>query len=47
MPPSSRHPGGVNVLLCDASTRFVAETVDLTVWRGAGTRDGGENLGEF
>jgi prepilin-type N-terminal cleavage/methylation domain-containing protein len=47
MPPSSRHPGGVNLLLCDASTRFVAETVDLTTWRGVGTRDNGEILGDF
>jgi prepilin-type processing-associated H-X9-DG protein len=47
MPPSSRHPGGVNALLCDASTRFVTDTVDLIVWRGVGTRAGGEPLGEF
>jgi len=47
MPPSSHHPGGVNLLLCDGSTRFVAETVDLATWRGVGTRDGGETLGEF
>ena len=42
MPPSSHHPGGVNLLLCDGSTRFVAETVDIAAWRAAGSRDGGE-----
>jgi prepilin-type N-terminal cleavage/methylation domain-containing protein/prepilin-type processing-associated H-X9-DG protein len=47
MPPSSWHPGGVNVLLCDGSTRFVAETIDLATWRGLGTRDQGESLGDF
>jgi len=47
MPPSSRHPGGVNLLLCDASTRFVANTVDLATWRGVGTRGDGEVLGNF
>ncbi len=28
LPPSSRHPGGVNVLLGDGSVRFIAETID-------------------
>jgi len=37
----SRHPGGVTVALCDASVRFVSETIDLTVWRNlAGMQDG-------
>ena len=38
----SWHPGGVNLLLGDGSTRFVGETIDLSVWRGLGTRNGGE-----
>jgi prepilin-type N-terminal cleavage/methylation domain-containing protein/prepilin-type processing-associated H-X9-DG protein len=41
---SSYHPGGVNVLLVDGSVVFVAETVDLTVWRGMGTRAGAEPI---
>jgi prepilin-type N-terminal cleavage/methylation domain-containing protein/prepilin-type processing-associated H-X9-DG protein len=42
MPPSSRHPGGVNLLLGDGSVRFIKDTVDLTAWRALGTRAGGE-----
>jgi prepilin-type N-terminal cleavage/methylation domain-containing protein/prepilin-type processing-associated H-X9-DG protein len=28
LPPSSRHPGGVNVLLADGAVRFISETID-------------------
>lgn len=45
--PRSWHPGGVNVALTDGSVRFVAETVNLTVWRGLGTRSGGEVLADY
>lgn len=38
----SYHPGGVNVLMGDGSQRFVSETIDQAVWRGLGTRNGGE-----
>lgn len=44
---SSRHPGGVNVMLCDGSVRSVNSSVDLTTWRGVGSRNGREVLGEF
>jgi prepilin-type N-terminal cleavage/methylation domain-containing protein/prepilin-type processing-associated H-X9-DG protein len=27
-PPTAYHPGGVNVALCDASVRFISETID-------------------
>ena len=43
----SRHPGGVNVALCDGSVRFISETIELDTWRGLGSRNGGEVLGEF
>jgi len=36
------HVGGVNVLMGDGSTRFVAETIRREVWRGLGTRNGRE-----
>ncbi len=38
----SYHPGGVNVALMDGSSRFIAETIELAVWRALGTRAGGE-----
>jgi prepilin-type processing-associated H-X9-DG protein len=47
MPPSSRHPGGVNMVLCDGSVRFVSQSINLATWRGIGSRAGGETLGEF
>ena len=37
--------GGVNCVLMDGSVRFVAKTVDLQLWRAAGTRNGGEVQG--
>jgi prepilin-type N-terminal cleavage/methylation domain-containing protein/prepilin-type processing-associated H-X9-DG protein len=42
MPPSSRHPGGVNVLFGDGSVKFVKDSVNLPTWRALGTRAGGE-----
>jgi prepilin-type N-terminal cleavage/methylation domain-containing protein len=42
VPPSSNHPGGVNVLMGDASGRFIKTTVDVQTWRNLGTRNGGE-----
>ena len=38
----SPHPGGVNLLMGDGSSRFVAETVSSAVWRGFGSRNGHE-----
>jgi prepilin-type N-terminal cleavage/methylation domain-containing protein len=38
----SRHPGGVQVVLCDAATRFVADSIDLPVWRAISTTEGAE-----
>lgn len=40
----SFHPVGAVVSFADGSTRFVSNSVDLNVWRAAGTRDGGESL---
>jgi prepilin-type N-terminal cleavage/methylation domain-containing protein/prepilin-type processing-associated H-X9-DG protein len=42
VPPSSRHPGGVNVLMCDGAVHFVTDKVDLDTWRAIGTRKGQE-----
>lgn len=38
----SRHPGGVNVGLCDGSVRFVGKTVERAAWHALWTRAGGE-----
>ena len=42
---NSRHPGGVNLLLCDAHVRFVSNDVNIEVWRALGSRNGGETAG--
>jgi prepilin-type processing-associated H-X9-DG protein len=42
---SSAHPGGVNVLFCDGSVRFVKSTISRRVWWSLGTRAGGELIG--
>ena len=38
----SRHPGGVNAVMCDGSVQFVVDDVDLTTWRAASTTKGEE-----
>ena len=42
MPPSSRHPGGVNLLLGDGSVRFIKDSINVATWRALGTIRGGE-----
>lgn len=43
----SRHTGGVHVLMCDGSTRFISENIDYVLWQSLGSRAGGEVIGEF
>ncbi|HCS53890.1 MAG TPA: prepilin-type cleavage/methylation domain-containing protein, partial [Planctomycetaceae bacterium] len=43
----SYHQGTVNAVLLDGSVRSISENIDLSIWRGIGTRAGGEVLGEF
>jgi prepilin-type N-terminal cleavage/methylation domain-containing protein/prepilin-type processing-associated H-X9-DG protein len=43
----SRHPDGVNVLMCDGSVHFITDTIDLATWRGMGTRYGKELIEIF
>jgi prepilin-type N-terminal cleavage/methylation domain-containing protein/prepilin-type processing-associated H-X9-DG protein len=38
----STHPGGVNSLLADGSVKFMKDSIALNVWRGLGSRAGGE-----
>jgi prepilin-type N-terminal cleavage/methylation domain-containing protein/prepilin-type processing-associated H-X9-DG protein len=42
----SRHPGGVELLMCDGSVRLVADTINLDAWRSLATRGGGEVVGQ-
>jgi prepilin-type N-terminal cleavage/methylation domain-containing protein/prepilin-type processing-associated H-X9-DG protein len=39
---NSNHPNGVNMLLCDGSVRFVANSIHLDTWRRLGSKDGNE-----
>ncbi len=41
-PSRSRHPGGSNHTMADASVKFVSETVELQTYHAAGSRNGGE-----
>ncbi|MFO0909350.1 MAG: DUF1559 domain-containing protein [Isosphaeraceae bacterium] len=42
VPPTSNHPGGVNVCMTDGSVRFIKDTVNQSTWWALGTRGGGE-----
>mgnify|MGYP005840966025 FL=1 len=43
-PARSRHPGGVNTALADASVRFISETIDFSLYQALGSRNGGESV---
>ncbi len=43
-PARSRHPGGVNAAMADASVRFFSNTIDLAIWQALGSRAGGESV---
>ena len=45
--PSSSHTGGAHHLLCDGSVRFLSENMDVLLYDGLVSRNGGEVLGEF
>lgn len=45
--PSSQHEGGAHHLLCDGSVRFISENIDVVLYDGLTTRNGGEVVGEF
>jgi hypothetical protein len=47
MPPTSNHSGGVNMVLCDASTRFISDKISLQVWRNLGNRKDGNPTNDF
>lgn len=41
---SSLHPGGANVLFGDGRATFASTSIDLTIWRATGTRNGSESV---
>lgn len=43
----SRHEGGVHLLLCDGSGRFVSENINSGIWQALGTRGGGEVISDY
>jgi prepilin-type N-terminal cleavage/methylation domain-containing protein/prepilin-type processing-associated H-X9-DG protein len=43
----SFHSGGINVLLCDGSQRFISENVSGVTYRSLISRDEGDPVGEF
>jgi prepilin-type N-terminal cleavage/methylation domain-containing protein len=43
----SRHPTGVHAAMCDGSTHFFSNNIDLTTWRALGTAAGGDPVGAF
>jgi prepilin-type processing-associated H-X9-DG protein len=47
MTTGSFHPGGLNVLMGDASVRFLAETTEATIRRRLCTIADGNPIGEF
>ncbi len=42
---SSNHAGGVHAAMADGAVRHIADGIDVRVWRGMGTRGGGEAIG--
>lgn len=44
---TSRHIGGVNVLMGGGAVRFVSENVNTDVWRALGTINGRDSSGDF
>jgi prepilin-type N-terminal cleavage/methylation domain-containing protein/prepilin-type processing-associated H-X9-DG protein len=41
-PPTSNHPGGVNLCFADGHVAFIKDSVGLQPWWALGTRNGGE-----
>lgn len=43
---SSRHPGGVNMLFADGSTRFIKDSINANIWYALQTIKAGEIIGD-
>ena len=44
---NSLHVGGVHVMMGDGSVKFASSSVSLAIWRGIGSRNGGEITTDF
>jgi hypothetical protein len=40
----SKHPGGVNAVMCNGATGFITNDIDPAVWRALSTSRGAEGL---
>jgi prepilin-type N-terminal cleavage/methylation domain-containing protein/prepilin-type processing-associated H-X9-DG protein len=38
----SKHPGGVNSLMADGHVQFIKNSINVLIWQGLGSRNGGE-----
>jgi prepilin-type N-terminal cleavage/methylation domain-containing protein len=47
MTATSWHPGGVNLLLGDGSTRFVKSSINASIWSALATISGNEVIGDY
>ena len=43
----SRHPGGINTMMCDGSGRFVSNSITPAIWQSLSTTHGGETIGDY
>jgi prepilin-type N-terminal cleavage/methylation domain-containing protein/prepilin-type processing-associated H-X9-DG protein len=43
-PPTSNHPGGVNLCMADGHVQFIKDSVNLQAWWALGTRASGETV---
>ncbi|QEG22345.1 DUF1559 family PulG-like putative transporter [Mariniblastus fucicola] len=43
----SYHPGGATFGLCDGSTHFISDSIDIVTYQALGSRDGGEVVSDF
>ena len=41
----SRHPNGVNAVMCDGSVRFFADSIQLSTWAALSTMNQGDTIG--
>jgi prepilin-type processing-associated H-X9-DG protein len=44
MAARSRHPSGVQAVLCDGHVAFFQDSIPIATWRALGTSEGGETF---